>query len=246
MSVQARRKKPPRDPRDEGVYWLGDTPVYLTRKNVRNLRLRIDARGEFHLSIPWRASMSMAVSFLHEQATWIAQHREQFAQRQATQPRLVDGETVAWWGQDVPLQVVVDPHPRARALAEVCDGAIVLYLPVGAPLEQRQHALDKLRKTSLEVRLAPVLAKWAAVFETEPGSVRIRRMKSRWGSCNPRTRALTFNLELSTKDPQYLDYVVAHEFTHFFHPNHGREFHALLGAKLPQERQLHRDLNRRG
>lgn len=241
----AGNNKKARRTRDEGVYWLDDTPVYLTRKNVRNLRLRINERGEFHLSIPWRASISMARDFLHEQDAWIARQQERFARRQAAQPRLVDGETVAWWGQDVPLKVVEDPHPRARATAEVGAGAIVLHLPVGAPLEKRQRALDKLRKTSLEIRLAPVLAKWAAAFEIEPGPVRIRRMKSRWGSCNPRTRALTFNLELSSKDPKYLDYVVAHEFTHYFHPNHGPEFHALLSAKLPQERQLHRALNRR-
>lgn len=241
----AGNNKKARRTRDEGVYWLDDTPVYLTRKNVRNLRLRITERGEFHLSIPWRASMSMARDFLHEQAAWISRQQERFARRQAAQPRLVDGETVAWWGQDVPLKVVEDPRPRARATAEVGAGAIVLRLPVGALLEKRQRALDKLRKTSLEIRLAPVLAKWAEAFETEPGPVRIRRMKSRWGSCNPRTRALTFNLELSAKDPKYLDYVVAHEFTHYFHPNHGPEFHALLSAKLPQERQLHRALNRR-
>lgn len=245
MSVKAGSNQKARRTRDEGVYWLGDTPVYLTRKNVRNLRLRIDGRGEFHLSIPWRAPMSLARDFLHEQSAWIDRQQERFSRRQAAQPRLVDGETVAWWGQDIPLKVVENPHPRARAVAEVGAGAIVLNVPVGAPLEKRQRALDRLRKMSLEIRLAPVLAKWAAAFETEPGAVRIRRMKSRWGSCNPRTRALTFNLELSAKDPKYLDYVVAHEFTHYFHPNHGAEFHALLSAKLPQERQLHRALNRR-
>ena len=103
MSVMAGSNKKARRTRDEGVYWLDDTPVYLTRKNVRNLRLRINERGEFHLSIPWRASMSMARDFLHEQAAWIARQQERFARRQAAQPRLVDGETVAWWGQDLSL-----------------------------------------------------------------------------------------------------------------------------------------------
>ena len=140
MSVKAGSNQKVRRVRDEGVYWLGDTPVYLTRKNVRNLRLRIDERGEFHLSIPWRAPMSLARDFLHEQSAWIARQQERFSRRQATQPQLVDGETVAWWGQDIPLKVVENPHPRARAVAEMGAGAIVLNVPVGAPLEKRQRA----------------------------------------------------------------------------------------------------------
>lgn len=245
MSVQSGSKRVSRRVRAEGVYRVDGIPVYFTRKNVRNLRLRIDAHGEFHLSIPWRASLAMAREFVDEQVAWISWQQQRFTRRQAAQPQLVDGETVAWWGQDVPLKVVEDPHPRACAVAEIREGAIVLRLPVGAPLEKRQRAVDKLRKSSLEMRLAPLLAKWSTAFDIDPGVVRIRRMKSRWGSCNPHTRALTFNLELSAKDPKYLDYVVAHEFTHYFHANHGPEFHALLSAKLPEERELHRALNRR-
>lgn len=229
--------------RDEGVYWLRETPVYLTRKNVRNLRLRVDGKGQFHLSIPWRAPLALAQDFIREQSGWITSQQARVAQREAARPLLVSGETVAWWGHEVPLRVVEKPNPKARATAEVCDGTIVLAVPAGATLEKRQRALDRLRKTSLQVRLEAVLAKWAGSFDTTPGEVRIRRMKSRWGSCNPKTRALTFNLELSAKDPKYLDYVVAHEITHYFHADHGPEFHALLAAHLPDERRLHRELN---
>lgn len=136
--------------------------------------------------------------------------------------------------------------PKPRAKAEVRGGSLRLMIPPGTNATQREHAIDQLRRASMETRLAALLPKWAAAFGiAETGAVRIRRMKTRWGSCNPRTRALTFNLELSARDPKFLEYVVAHELTHYFHSNHGPEFHALLGAHLPAERALRRELNAR-
>lgn len=135
---------------------------------------------------------------------------------------------------------------KPRAKAEVRGDTLRLMTPPGTNATQREGAVDQLRRASMETRLAALLPKWTAAFGiTETGAVRIRRMKTRWGSCNPRTRALTFNLELSARDPKFLEYVVAHELTHYFHSNHGPEFHALLGAHLPGERALRRELNSR-
>lgn len=240
----------------EGIYWLdisrnkfdspGENqkiPIYLTRKRVRHLRLRITDSGEFHLSIPWRAPLRLAEGFIEEQRDWITAQQDRYRFRAADKPRYETGDVIPWWGANLRLEVQEKP---GRAKAEVLGEVVRLTVPPGSDLEKRQRTLDKLRKNSLETRLAALLPKWAAAFEVEPGPVRIRRMKSRWGSCNPRTRALTFNLELTTRDPKYLEYVIAHELTHYFFPNHGPEFHALLASKLPAERSLRRELNGRG
>lgn len=249
--------------KDEGVYWLeifprktedsgGEShgsstepqkiPIQLTRKSVRNLRLRVTESGEFHLSIPWRAPRKLASAFVEEQRDWVATQHARYLARISQKPRYETGDTIAWWGVALGLEVLERP---GRAKAEVLGKTIRLTVPQGSDFNQRQRALDRLRKNSLETRLAALLPKWSRAFEVEPGPVRIRRMKSRWGSCNPRTKALTFNLELTTRDPIYLEYVIAHELAHYFFANHGPEFHALLASKLPAERDLKRELNRR-
>lgn len=226
---------------------MGDIPIHLRRKQVRHLRLRIDNEGSFHLSIPWMAPDSLVRSFLEQQRDWVEKQHRAAAARLKTRPNYRDGEEIRWWGASLVLRVTEynpEGEPVKHAKASVSGGEILLEVPPGTTVEKRRQTVDRLRKTSLETRLAALLPRWARVFDVEPGQVRVRRMKSRWGSCNPRTRVLTFNLELSAKDPKYLEYVVAHELTHYFFSNHGTQFHALLASKLPAERRLRRELNR--
>lgn len=55
-------------------------------------------------------------------------------------------------------------------------------------------------------------------------SLRIRKMKTRWGVCNTKTYVITLNLELITKDINCLDYVIYHELSHLVEANHSKRF----------------------
>ncbi len=71
---------------------------------------------------------------------------------------------------------------------------------------------------------------------------RIQRMKTRWGSCSPRTRRLLFNLKLAKHSPACIEYIVVHELAHLLVPNHGVGFTAVLDAQLPNWRVLRTEL----
>lgn len=232
--------------RDIEVYYVAGHPVRVQRKNLQALRLRITRGGEFFLSVPWGVPLREARKFLDDQQEWVAKRAEHHSRQEAAIPKLVTGEEIHWWGRGLRLEVEEAPSPGARnsRRAEIRGQTLFLRVAPNATLAQRQRLVDCLRRESLETRLADLLPRWAGKFGiTNVGRVRIRRMKTRWGSCNPRTRALTFNLELSTLDPKFLEYVVAHELTHYFHSGHGADFHAMLEARLPGERELYRGLN---
>ena len=73
----------------------------------------------------------------------------------------------------------------------------------------------------------------------------LRDMKTRWGSCTPKTGRIRINIRLAAYDPSCLDYVVAHELTHLAEPSHNARFHVLLHAAFPQDREA-RALLRQG
>ena len=73
----------------------------------------------------------------------------------------------------------------------------------------------------------------------------LRDMKTRWGSCTPKTGRIRINIRLAAYDPSCLDYVVAHELTHLAEPSHNARFHALLHAAFPQDKEA-RALLRQG
>ena len=64
-------------------------------------------------------------------------------------------------------------------------------------------------------------------------NLRIRKMTTRWGVCNIRTKIITLNLELIKRDICYLDYVINHEMSHLIYGDHSRAFWRLVEANMP-------------
>ncbi len=73
-------------------------------------------------------------------------------------------------------------------------------------------------------------------------SLRIRKMRTRWGVCNTKNKIITLNSELLKKDISLIDYVVIHEMTHFFEPNHGKHFWELVSMAIPDYKERRKKL----
>ena len=73
----------------------------------------------------------------------------------------------------------------------------------------------------------------------------IRRMDTRWGSCNTRTHHINLSLMLADKPDKWLDYVIVHELAHTVVPNHGPEFKALMDRIIPDWRAIRKEMNGR-
>jgi predicted metal-dependent hydrolase len=72
----------------------------------------------------------------------------------------------------------------------------------------------------------------------------IQQMKTKWGSCNPRARAIRLNTELAKKPKHCLEYIVVHEMTDILVRHHNDRFTALMDKLMPQRRQYREELNR--
>ena len=91
--------------------------------------------------------------------------------------------------------------------------------------------------------LAPLVAHWAAAIGVAPPQWRVRWMKTKWGSCNPRAPRLWFNLGLVKVPADFIEDVVVHEMLHLVDRTHGARLLALLDAKLPDWRERQARLN---
>ena len=73
-------------------------------------------------------------------------------------------------------------------------------------------------------------------------SLRIRKMKTRWGVCNRKNTTITLNLELMKYDITKLDYVIVHELSHFVHFNHSKSFWNVVEKYCPRYKQIKKEL----
>ena len=118
--------------------------------------------------------------------------------------------------------------------------AEVLARPAAIRAPVSESELEALRTL-----LGELNATWAARVGEDGVSWKIRRVKSLWGCCHWRDRYITYNAELARAPRDLVEYVVAHEYTHFAVHNHGPKFYALMDERLPGWQTLRRRLNRR-
>ncbi len=81
-------------------------------------------------------------------------------------------------------------------------------------------------------------------MQVEVAHFGIKKMKTKWGTCNPTAKRLWLNLELAKKPPECLEYIVVHEMVHLLKPSHNKRFVALKDKFMPKWRFHKDELNR--
>jgi len=147
-------------------------------------------------------------------------------------------------------EVVVSapPHVRESAItAFVADKAawiakhqerIATRPPPLKPGPEAEALREQLKNAA-----PPLVARWAAAMGLQTPDITVRRMTSRWGTCNTQTKRITLNLELARRDPALLEYVIVHELAHLIERRHNALFYAVMDAHLPDWRLRRRVLN---
>ena len=216
--------------------------VDVVYKDVANLYIRIrPPDGRVRVSAPRRFGEDRVRQAVADRRDWIRRHQ---ARIRSAHPdvaaRLTSGDVIHLWG--VPHRLEGIPATaRPRLMAE--GGRLPLARPRGATQERRRVLLDDWLRDRLRGSIAGLIPPWEARMGVTVPRVTIRRMTTRWGSCSLRTRRITLNLDLVTRDPACLEYVIVHEMAHYFEPGHGRSFQTLMDRLLPDWRERRALLN---
>ena len=120
---------------------------------------------------------------------------------------------------------------------------MTLFVRPGSDGTHRAQAMTAWHKSILHEVLPPLVQKWERRMNVRLTRCSLRRMKSRWGSCNHRTGHIRLNTELVTKPGHLLEYVLVHEMVHLIVPNHGKRFVALMDEHYPTWREARAELN---
>lgn len=116
-------------------------------------------------------------------------------------------------------------------------------MPPETDAERRRSYLDQWYREQLRHAVPDLITAWEDKLGVSVPRWSIRRMKTKWGSCNRETRHIWFNVELAKKNPDCLEYIVVHEMIHYFERNHGERFTTLMDQHLPDWRSRRDQLN---
>lgn len=220
---------------------VDDLVVTVVRKNIKNLNLSVHAPdGRVRVSVPRHTSEAVIRQVVQERLEWIRRQQKRFASlSKPAAPRYASGEPVDYLGQTYPLNVI-ESMGRAKAVLQA--GRLDLQAPPGSDATVRQRILEAWYRAQLKALIPPLIARWEPVMGVQVAAWGVKRMKTKWGTCNIRARRIWLNLELAKLPPAILEYVVVHEMTHLLERLHNARFKALLDGFLPGWRTLRRGL----
>ena len=220
----------------------------LTRKPVKNVNLRVKADGSIAVSANTRVSEARIDTFVLKNAERILQAAETLKQRSDRQKHaisLVTGEEICLFGTGYRLEVFLGEQNRMRKresylLMETRD-------PEDAAL--KQAIFDRFLKETATETFEELLQEYYPLFQKDCGSLphlRVRSMKTRWGSCTPQNNSITLNLRLAFAPLSCSRYVLLHEYCHFRVPNHSDDFYRELSGVCPAWKEEKRKLEESG
>lgn len=220
------------------------TVVEIVRKDIKNLHLGVyPPHGRVRAAVPLRLNDEAVRLAVVSRLGWIRRQRARFEQQdRQSQREMVTGESHYVEGRRYRLHIVecsAKPFVRLRN-----NTTMDLGVPAAANRSKREHILNSWCRSLLRDRLSKLVPKWESLVGVRVAECRIRRMKTRWGTCNAGAGRVWINLELAKKPRACLEYILVHEIVHLFERHHSDRFREHMDRFMPQWRQYRDILNR--
>lgn len=215
----------------------------VVRKNIKHLHLGVyPPEGRVRVAAPTYVDDDAVRLAVVARLGWIRRRQAEFRrQDRQAQRRLVSGESHYVDGRRYRLAVVEHDGPPVVRLRN--RRTMELRVRPNTDRDAREAVLQRWYRRRIRERLPALLAVWEPRVGVEVAEVRIRRMKTRWGTCNAGARRIWLNLELAKKPASCLEYIVVHEMVHLIERRHNDRFRALMDGIMPRWRACRDELN---
>ena len=223
---------------------VNDLVVDIVRKNVKYLRLTVyPPDGRVRVAAPLRVNDEAVRLFAISKLAWIKRQQAKFAaqDRQPTR-EFVSGESHYFQGRCYLLNVIYHDGPPQVVLRN--NATMDLFVRTGSDAARRERVLLAWYRRQLKETVPPLIAKWEATVGVQVAEWGVKRMKTRWGTCNIRARRIWLNLELAKSSLPCLEYIIVHEMVHLLERKHNKAFAARMDRYMPQWRLFRDELDR--
>ena len=222
---------------------IGDFEVDVIKKDIKNIHLSVHPpTGRVRISAPEVMDMDIIRAFALTKLDWIKRnYRKLVEQERETKREYIAWESHYVWGKRYLLQLKDYAYGCKRV--NLSGNYLTLYVREGEGQSKRGEILEAWYREQVREAAQKLMPAWEQRLGVKARKLFIRRMRSRWGSCNPDTRHVRLNTELVHKPKEALEFVLVHELLHLLEPKHNDRFHKLMDQHLPKWRTVRQQLN---
>ncbi|NMB47970.1 M48 family metallopeptidase [Candidatus Kuenenbacteria bacterium] len=223
---------------------LGTVEALVVRKPIKNLHLSVlPPNGWVRISAPERMKDDAIRTLIALRLPWIKKQQAKFAgQERQTKRDYVSGESHYLFGKRYRLELVYKNEVPTVILKG--KNKLILQVRPKSPIAKRREVMLDWYRQELHKVVDGLIVKWQKKIGVQAKFWAIKRMKTRWGTCNHKRGRILINLELAKKPIACTEYVVVHELLHLIEKKHDDKFVALMTKYLPKWKSTKEELNR--
>lgn len=206
---------------------IGSLWLQINRKAIKNLHISVlPPDGRIRVSAPEQMTETAIRMAVVSRIPWIKKQQRDFAaQPRQSDREMVSGECHYLWGRRHRLDVIERP---GRHEVKVSGGKIHLFVNPDTSVENRALVLSEFYRRQLKTQIEKLLPEWQKRIGVEVSAWSVKKMKTKWGSCNVGAKRIWLNLELTKKPPECLEYILVHELVHLLERKHNHCFQAHM------------------
>lgn len=201
------------------------------RKNMKNIYLKVEKNADVVVSAPPRTPNYIIKKLILGNIDEIKLRRNNILTNGYTVKQYVTGEKHIIFGKEIVLEVRLGKNN----VVKLSDDKIILVIK-DKDQDRGQIVMSYLRRV-LYNKALEFINKYEKIMGVHAEQLRIKKMKTRWGTCNIEAKRIWINYELIKYPIECLEHIVVHELTHLLETNHTPRFYALLGKYYPNFRE---------
>jgi len=217
--------------------------VDVVQKDIKNLHLGVyPPEGRVRIAVPLQMGDEAVRAAVLLKLGWIKRQQKRFQAQERQSARVyASRESHYFFGRRYLLNLV---ESEDKSCFIVCNkSSIDMHLPPGTDVSKMEQVFLNWYRRELKARIPPLIEKWEAIIGVSLSEWRVRKMKTRWGSCNIEARRIWLNLELAKKPEECLEYIIVHEMVHLLERHHNDNFRELMDTFMPKWRFYRDELN---
>ena len=222
---------------------IGSIEFQLNRKSIKNLHISVlPPDGRVRVSAPQNMTENAIRMAVISRIPWIKKQQQDFSnQTRQSEREMVSGECHYLWGRKHRLTVTEQVGKHTIKIAGA--NKIELLVRSGTSIENKFKVLNEFYRAELKGQIYKLLEQWQFRVGVQVDDWGVKKMKTKWGSCNGVANRIWINLELAKKPHECLEYILVHELVHLLERHHNDRFKDHMDRLMPDWRERRSLLN---
>ena len=214
--------------------------IIIEYKKIKNIYIRVKPDLNIYVTAPKRAAKKYIYELIEKRKDWIEERKEAIKKKNSfdlSKKELASGNEVYYLGKSYMLKVLKCQKENIILAGRT----MYMYVNIkdkeeykNSDIRKKHILLDTWYKEEALKLFDSLIKKYTSMMNLEINTFTVKKLKSKWGSCDTIKKHLTFNLELMKYPISSIEYIVLHELAHLLQANHSKKFYNIVSFYMPE------------